>query len=109
MGSLVRRLCRAKFMMGGGIMIEAKFSRIGWLSAALGLAAVIAAPPVALAMDPPAPVEFNVGSWKFDYSVGLDGFLYGLTDTGNSSSLGLLGTDSSKGVKIMNGLAKVEK
>lgn len=90
-------------------MIDAKFPRTGIVSAALGLAAVIAAPTVAVALDPPAPVEFNLGSWKLDWSVGADGFVYGLTGAGNAGALGLLGTDKSAGTKILNGLAKVEK
>jgi len=62
-----------------------------------------------LALDPPAPVEFQLGSWKLDGSVGLDGLAYGLNGAGEPGSLGLLGTDKDAGVKLLNGLAKVEK
>jgi len=90
-------------------MSEAKLPKTLMLSAALGLGAAWGAPSVALALDPPARVEFQLGTWKLDYSVGLDGFVYALTGTGDAGSLGLLGTDKSKGAKILNGLAKVEK
>src|SRR5579872_607326 len=95
--------------MRGGNMSEAKLPKTLMLSAALGLGAAWGAPSVALALDPPARVEFQLGTWKLDYSVGLDGFVYALTGTGDAGSLGLLGTDKSKGAKILNGLAKVEK
>jgi len=90
-------------------MSKAKFPRIQLLAAALGLGAALAAPQAALALDPPAPVEFQLEQWKLDWSVGMDGFVYGLTGTGEAGSLGALGTDKSAGAKILNGLAKVEK
>ena len=89
--------------------ITAKFPTTRLVSAALSLAALCATPTVALALDPPAPVEFNIGSWKLDWSVGADGFVYGLTGAGDAGHLGQLGTDKSAGTKLLNGLFKVEK
>jgi hypothetical protein len=64
----------------------------------------------ARAADIPDPYTIDAGPiGKLEISGGLDGYVYGLSGAGSSTSLGLLGTSTDAGIQFLNGLVQIQK
>lgn len=91
-------------------MLQGNRLRSGLLRTALVAGTALAAAPAAHAFNPPSPMKIDGGPLgQLLLSGGADGYAYGLTGAGSSSSPGLLGTDKSGGVEFMNGLVELQK
>jgi hypothetical protein len=82
-----------------------------WLARAFcGFGFLALVPPLARAVEQPTPFSFDAGPLgTLELSGGADGYVYGLTGTGDELNKGLLGTSTSYGVQFLNGLVKLQK
>ena len=89
-------------------MLQGNRLRSGALRGLLVAGTALAAAPAAHAFNPPSPIKIDGGPLgQLLLSGGADGYVYGLTGAGSSSSPGLLGTDKSGGAEFMNGLVEL--
>jgi hypothetical protein len=76
----------------------------------LGAAVSVLALQSAQAFNGPTAINIDGGPLgPLALTGGADGYLYGLSGTGNSANYGLLGTDKATGAEFLNGLIEVQK
>ena len=91
-------------------MKRKKLGRSTLIALGLGSALSMLALQSAQAFNGPANIKINGGPLgPLELSGGADGYLYGLSGTGNSANPGLLGTDKATGAEFLNGLIQVQK
>ncbi len=87
-----------------------KSKRAALLGLGFGAAASLLALQSAQAFNGPTAINIDGGPLgPLALTGGADGYLYGLSGTGNSANYGLLGTDKATGAEFLNGLIQVQK
>lgn len=85
-------------------------ARATMIAASVGVAVSLFALPAAQAFNGPSNIKIDGGPLgPLELSGGADGYLYGLTGSGNSTNYGALGTGKATGAEFMNGLIQGQK